>query len=263
MKITIPCFLLFFIINLLALPSQANASATIFKKSPTATINKLANNDAVIISESNDIEITGLKAEFINFSITKKMKLKILNTKGVKKYSKFILPEEFDPGNILHFPKERNYTYVFSKLKCNYFKGTITNAKGETKVAKISQSIEPVKMVMVENNYYGNFEKYNYKIENLEVGDLLCIEYNYFVPYADNFGILSSFRIFFNTDIPKENYQLSLSHETKLNIDIFFKNNANPDSTITRENKKYYYWNKNNLAGCINEEGSIPYLSLP
>ncbi|MCD4747153.1 MAG: hypothetical protein K8R58_12725 [Bacteroidales bacterium] len=256
-------FLIFiFIITHISLLGQSIPNEFIDGVS-ASSIKHSANNDVKIINENNTIEITGRKASFIKFSITKKIKFKVLTLAGVERFSKFTLPETFDPTYISHFPKDRNYTNVYTYLECNYFKGTITTKNGERKDAEIKQTIDHVKMVMVENNIYGNFEKYIYQIENLNIGDEVIVEYNYDIKYFDNFAKLSSFRIYFNNDIFKENYQLTITHNSELNINIDFKNNATPDSIIDMDNKKVYYWNKSNLYGCINEEGCRPYLSMP
>ncbi len=219
--------------------------------------------DAIITYEKNNIDIVGVKADFIIFSITKEIKFKILTQTGIDRFKTFTLPETFDPTYISHFPEDRNYTNVFSNLKCNYFKGTIITKEGEKKDAEIKNTIEHVRMVMVESNRYENFDKFQYKIENLNIGDEVIIEYNYTIKYRDNFAMLSSFRIFFTNDIFKENYQLKINHQTGLNINIDYINNANPDSISTQDHKTIYYWNQSNLMNCINEEGCRPYLSLP
>jgi len=253
-------YIFLFIFTLIQIPALFGGS---IENAFNNNISDSLKKDAVIISENNTIEVIGKKSDFINFSITKKIKIKILTLSGVERFSKFTLPEEFDPSYISHFPPDRNYTYVFSNLKCTYFKATAITKNGEKKDIKIINTIEPVKMVVVEKNKYGNFNKYVYKIDNLNIGDEVSIEYNYFIPYLDNFGVLSSFRIFFNSDILKENYQLTISHSSELNVNINYHNNANPDSTKILNNTKVYYWNKNKLNGCIHEDGSRPYLSLP
>jgi hypothetical protein len=259
---TIIVYFLIFITTKLSLFGIINPNELINDVSISSIVHS-KNNDVIIINESNTIDIRGGKARFIVFSITKKIKFKVLNSDGVEKFSKFTLPVTFDPTYISHFPKDRNYTNVFSNLRCNYFKGTITTKDGGKKDAEIKKTIDHVKMVMVDKNIYGNYEKYNYQIENLNIGDEVIIEYNYDITYRDNFAKLSSFRIFFNNDIFKENYQLTITHHSDLNINIDYKNNATPDSINNPGNKKIYYWNKSNLYGCINEEGCRPYLSLP
>lgn len=220
-------------------------------------------NGAIILYENNSIDIIGKKTSFIYFSITKKLKFKVFNSDGIDRFSKFTLPEAFDPINISHFPKDRNYTYVFSDMKCNYFKGSIITKDGEKKELKIKKTIENVKMVMFEEDRYGNYKKIHYQIENLHEGDEVIMEYNYEVKYLDNFAELSSFRIFFNNDIFKKNYQLKISHHPRLNFNIDYKNEATPDSTSTLDNRKTYYWSKSDLYACTNEKGARPHLSLP
>lgn len=254
-------FLFIFITSQIAASAQITSGELV---NDTMTSGSLpSSKDVIILDEKNDISITGLKASFITFSISKKLQFKALNQDGIKRISSFLLPETFDPTYISHFPKDRNYTYAFSNMKCKYFKGTIKKANGDVVDAIVKQTIVPVKMVMVENNLYGNFQKYAYQVTNIDPGDEVTIEYNYTITYLDNFGILSSFRIFFNSDIYKEKYQLTLSHQSNLNINICYKNNAEPNNTTILDNIKTYQWTKNNLTGCINEEGSIPYLSLP
>lgn len=220
-------------------------------------------NGAIILYENNSINITGKKADFIYFSITKKMKFKVYNSEGIDKFSEFTLPELFDPISISHFPKDKNYTYVFSDMKCNYFKGSILTKEGEKKDLKIKETIENVKMVMFEEDRYGNYKKFHYQIENLNEGDEVIIEYNYDVKYQGNFAELSSFRIFFNNELFKKNYQLKISHHIKLNFNIDYKNEAIPDSIAELDNRRTYYWNKSELYGCTNEQGARPHLSLP
>ena len=227
------------------------------------TTEQTKKGDAVIINEDNVITIVGRKAAFINFSVTKKMKVEILTQAGLEKYSKIVLPETFDPTYIAHFPLDRNYTNVFSNIKFNSFEGTITTKDGKQTDAVIKSKIEPVRMVMLYDNFYGNFDKNTYQIENLKIGDVLEVVYNYSMMYAENYNQLSSFRIFFNGDLLKQNYTLTISHDENLNIDMEYVHEANPDSTYNIDNRKVYYWNKRNVYGCINEEGSRPYRSLP
>ena len=257
------CFLLLGFTIFQPAASGKNIAFNFTGDTTTISVVRPINKDVVIIDENNDITITGVKASFIYFSISKKLKFKVLNASGVKRFSKFILPETFDPTSILHFPKDRNYTFAYANLKCKYFKASITKANGEIIEANIEQTIVPFKMVVVEHNTYGNYQKFAYQITNMEEGDEVSIDYNYTIKYIDNFGLLSSFRIFFNSDVNKEKYQLTLSHQANLNVDICYDNNAEPDNTATQDNTKVYHWTKNNLPGCIKEEGSIPYLSLP
>lgn len=228
----------------------------------TLQIQQATEEDVVIISEENSIEITGEKSDFILFSITKKIQFGVQDETGIKRISKFILPETFDPSYIAHFPKDRNYQNVYSNLKCNYFRGEIADKNGKVRKATFDKSVDELRMVMVENNLYGNFEKSIYEVRDLAVGDVATLEYNYEIRYSENLNQLASTRIFFNSEIRKENYSLRLSLPSGLNLDIVYNNDASPDSIGDFEGTKSYYWNRSNLAGCIKEAGSRPYLSL-
>lgn len=222
-----------------------------------------AKEDLVIVNEVNTITISGDRADFMWFLIDKKITIRIQSEEGVEKASNFILPEEFDPSYISHFPKERNYTHVYSKMKIDYFKGTITAKNGDTYDAEIKQDIEDLKMLMNDLEYYGNYKKFKYQITNLKAGDELSVEYGYLIPYDGNFSRLSSFRIFFHDDIFKENYQLNILHDPELMMQYDYLNNADPDTIINTETHINYQWNRENLFGCIDEPGSRPYMSLP
>jgi hypothetical protein len=222
-----------------------------------------AKNDAVIISEKDFIEVIGAKTDLINYSVTKKVRIKVLTKAGIERFSTVTLPEPFDQTYISHFPADRNYTCVFSEMKCTGFSATIVTDKGVKKEAKISQAVKEVRMVMVEKERYGTFQKFIYHIGNLEIGDEVNIEYSYLIPYFENFATLSSMRLFFHGDVLKQNYQLTLKLHATLNHDINYYNNGNPDSVYTIDNKKVYFWNKTNLQGCLHEDGGRPYLSLP
>ncbi|MCK4663704.1 MAG: hypothetical protein KAT68_12610 [Bacteroidales bacterium] len=219
-------------------------------------------NETIILNEHNEITITGKKADYIYFNVYKKLNIKILSLNEVKKYSKFVLPETFDPTYFTHSPKDRNYENVYSHIKISFFTGKIINKNGEIRDAEIKKSIDEISMVM-ENNRYGTYKKYIYKINNLSIDDELIIEYKYNVKYIENTYLLSSFRIFFHNDLFKQNYSLTLNHSPKLNINIKYYNNAAPDSIINTKEKKSYYWQLKNIYGCINEDGARPYMSLP
>ncbi len=59
----------------------------------TPSVEHSGNQDVIILSEKNTIDIFGQKLHFISFSITKKIKFKILNSSGVDQFSNFTLPE--------------------------------------------------------------------------------------------------------------------------------------------------------------------------
>ncbi len=219
--------------------------------------------DVLILAEENTIEILGKAILSMHVYISKKVTYKINNTAGIEKVNKLVLPETFDPSYISHHAKARKHTYAFSSLKCEFIKGTITRTNGEVVVAEISSTIEPVEMLVVENMLYGNFEKLHYQIDNLQAGDVVSLEYKYNFPYRENVFRMFSFRVFFHNDIYKEKYSLTVRHNPKLDFELTTENKADIDSSSLAGKVKEYRWEEEKLMGCISEQGSHPYRTLP
>lgn len=223
----------------------------------------LESKDALILEEDNCIHIEGQKADFINFSVSKKLKVKILSEEGLKRFSSYCLPESFDPSYISHFPEARNYTNALADIFPNYFKTKIITKEGQEKEAEVDEYDHMVEMVDVMTNYYGNYIQPRFDIKNLEIGDELEVEYEYYVRYRPNVLALSSFRVFFHNDVYKEDYHFKLIHHNLLEINIEFLNGADPDTIYLNDKERVYEWREKGLADCIDEAGSRPYMELP
>ncbi len=220
-------------------------------------------NNLLILDEENEIIFSGESMEFIVFTVVKKIKYKVFTEAGIEKVSKIVLPETFDPSYISHFPEARKYTHVYSRMKCDYFKTEILSEEGIKREVEIKPEELSVKMHMPEENFYGEYEKFVYHIDNLEIGDEISIEYSYSLLYSENSFELSGFRVFFNSDIDKLKYKLTIQHHAELVVDYDFFNGGEPDSSSIINGIKKNYWFREDLPGCINEPGSKPYLSLP
>ena len=219
--------------------------------------------DLIIIDESIDINIVDDRIDFMTYFISKEVSYKILSDKGIERISRIVLPEKLDPTYIFHAPKERNYSHVYSRMECEYFRGTIASEDGTSREFNLKPEIQEIKMMMKDVEYLGIYKKFIYQIEDLKVGDILTVKYKYKVPYQDSFYQLSCFRIFFNSDIPKQNYQLNISHNPELFFQTEYMNSTQPDTIIKTEKSTSYQWKRNDLFGCIDEPGARPYLSLP
>ncbi|OFX61305.1 MAG: hypothetical protein A2046_15695 [Bacteroidetes bacterium GWA2_30_7] len=219
-------------------------------------------NTTHIIDEKNELIVYGETIDFIKYTIKKEIKIKILSEEGIKKYSKFILPETFDPSYFSHSPKTRNYSNTFSGVDFVTFSNKISDNKGVERKAELKMTENIIKRVK-EDNRFGPFKQIEYSIGNLKIGDTLTVNYSYEVRYDENFYNLNSLRIFFNNDVFKKNYSLKISYKSNLDVDLTCYNDAKPDTVIEQDNLKKWFWTKTNLSGCINEEGSRPFLSLP
>lgn len=230
------------------------------------TINDpLINSNAkgcIILSENSNILISGDKTRFLKYAITKKIRIKIFNKKGVEKISKITLPELFDPNYYSHSTEARNVGNYYSNFKINYFKVFKIGTDGIKSIINPIEIIENVKTV-IEQNKYISLVKTHYEIETIQPGDIVELEFEFELPYIENFSKLSSLRVFFNGDIYKDHFSLKLSYPIDLTTEINFLNGAKPDSIETDKQRKTYFWERKKLHGCIDEPNSRPYLSLP
>ncbi|MDD5569935.1 MAG: hypothetical protein PHD97_02145 [Bacteroidales bacterium] len=231
---------------------------------------------STILQEDYNIKLVGKREFFINILLSKKIKVKILDSAGLKAFSKITLPEPFDQTYIYHNSEIRNSGFFISNFKVGNFDATIINENSLPKKANIKQETKKIISVGIDG-YFGNLEQSIYNIDNIKIGDILEINYNILIPYngnaenivniifhyTGNIDKLTSFRLFFNSIFEKEKFDLKISVEKGMIANIFDFNNAKPDSIIDTDKEKIYKWHRNNLSGCINEEGSRPYLSLP
>jgi len=220
------------------------------------------NRNAIILQDSNDITISGKKAGFIYFHVERKIKVKIISTKGKDLYANILLPETFDPSYIYHNADIRNPNNCFSGIKLIQFEGTIKKFDGKTVKAQINQTINTVTSVG-SNDFFVYYDQPKISITNLDTGDILSLQYSYEMPYNENFEKVTSFRIFFNGVNDKVDYNLHLSCDDGLNLKIKYFNNANPDTIVIAEQLTNYTWHLSNLAGSIDEAGGRPYTELP
>jgi len=223
---------------------------------------KISDMHAIIKQEKNSISVTGKKSGLINFNFRKEITVQILDSAGLKKYSRYLFPESYDPTYIYHASEVRNPVNCFSKIKMISFDAKLKSKTGNEKKPQILITNNTIKSAVM-NNLYGRYDQPQYVIQNLEIGDELTLVYEYYAPYRDNYEKLTSFRIFFNTSDLIEKYELEISYEKELNTTLKYYNSGDPDTSITSEGVVTLFWKKTNLAGCMDELGSRPYLSLP
>jgi hypothetical protein len=219
-------------------------------------------NDLRIIHENNNIEVVGKKYEFINIQFDKRIKYKILTANGVRRIQKIILPETYDPSNIIQAPAARNYGYYFSDLVVSFFNVKIIHSNGEIEELNLKPLEREIKSVK-EDDKYGLYYQKVFDIPGLKIYDEVEINYSYNVPFTQNIFKLLSFRIFFNGLFDKTDYQLTFKHDKELIVDFDYENSSEPDSVLNAGEQLIYKWNKNRIKGCMGEAGARPYLSLP
>ncbi len=224
-----------------------------------------SDEDAVILVEQNFMEASGTKTPFLQIHIEKKFRIKFLTKKGIENFSKFTIPESFDPtfdykdipvGNF----KKQHRPRLF-EINIKYFAARIIKENGNIEIAEITdRSKEERKMLDYNVNISHSYE---FEITNLQVGDELEIAYKLELPYVDNWYLYYSTRVFFHGITPKQNYSFVLKTNEKLLTKLMFHNGCKADSIVKANKRDYYYFTRDNLPGVMYEVGSRPHKTLP
>lgn len=240
---------------------------------PPIVIDKLfENEDAVYVDDQQLISVGGSLGSISNVMFQRKARLKFLTAEGVRKFSTLIIPESMDPLYDYHNEPFRNNKIKkgpdFFDPTLNWFAARIIKADG--KVIELNfidefKNREVLSIIIKQTVTYKYFKSFYWNIicRNLEPGDELEYDYQLMVPYEDNYLNFNSVRIFFNGEIPCQNYSLVFKYKTGPTHDIRFINGAVPDSMPLKDNVQYHYWAKKNLYGCMDETGAQPYVTMP
>jgi hypothetical protein len=197
--------------------------------------------------------------------IQKHVRIKFLTTKGVKKYSRIVLPESFDPSSDWSTIRPENRDSIFrprGEFECiRYFAARIIKPDGTIKAAIIDEKTQIE--LNRQNKITSKLFSWIFRIINLEVDDELELDYS----YENVFNIDPTFRIFFNGALPKQNFKMTFRYPYEDYYVLTYANGAFPDDSImeTSSHPKYteYHFSKKNLPGGINEPGGRAYTQYP
>jgi len=224
---------------------------------------RISFDKTLILNDEQEILFSGKVYSLINCTFTRHLKIKVTTPDAAKRLSKIKIPYSPDPIDIIHAPEKRNQGFFLDKIKINSFTLKVYDSNDHEKPISYSKNISETFSTDFYDNRYDTYYSYYYTIEGLKPGDLLDINYQYTVPFAENLMRLASFRIFFHDSIPKRKLNLRLQIDDNIVNAIKFINGGEPDSVSSDKSSKIFIWNKSNLPGCIKETGSRPYLTLP
>ena len=197
--------------------------------------------------------------------VQKHLRIKFLTQQGIKKYSTIVLPESFDPSSDWSTVRPENRDSIYrpkGEFECiRYFAARILKPDGKITAAIIDETTQ------LETNRHSRVTSklYNwiFRVINLEPDDELEIDYS----YEGAFNYDPSTRIFFNGDLPKQNFDLTFRYPELDYYVLTYANGATPYDSImeTKTKPKYteYYFSKKNLPGGLREVGGRPYLQYP
>ncbi len=247
-------------------------------------VEQFKNEDAVILDEHCIYNASGNKvplfyyfnkvANYYYFEestqgsnpvVQKHLRIKFLSKNGIKKYSKIVLPESFDPEGDQNSVKLEYRDSIYrpkGEFECiRYFAARIIKADGRIENAVVDESIQTdvQRINKIENKFYS----WIFRIINLEEGDELELDYS----YEGAWNLHPSQRIFFNGELPKQNFDLTFRCFAKSSFFFSYYNEAEPSGstmeTLNAPHYTEYYFSKKNLTGGICEAGARPQLQLP
>lgn len=219
------------------------------------------NEDVLILKEKVSYTFVGVKALFLNLIVDKEIEYKILNSNGIEKIKTIILPEPIDKTYFVHAPDIRNITSMPDNISVLSFSGKVIKSDRSIIEINANPKLSLVKTLGFKG-FFGQLSTYRYDIPDLKVGDVVKIGYKISIPFRNNIYSLMVSRFFFHREYPVQSLDFSFSYNRALQADTTFYNNCRTDPTIC-ENNYCYQWHFDNLPGCLDEEGSRPFIDLP
>lgn len=231
---------------------------------------KYANEDVVILSQETEYKIkertqalTGRSVDFRyrSSSIKKHFIAKIQTQKGLEELSKITLPE-----SINHYTDDYNglvsRQVFFNDLKhynveVQYFAARILKPDGSQQRVPVKDEIKTEKMGRLGQNH--KIIEFVFELQKLEVGSVVEIEYELFIPQPLGWAIIPEFneqmagfytspgfyyswRLFFNEKYPIQKSKTTFTCFNELRTEWQFYNGATPTDTINDETVNKYVW---------------------
>jgi len=219
------------------------------------------NEDAVILDEKCIYNAV----DDVSPVVQKHVRIKFLTQRGVKKFSTVVLPESFDPSSDWSTVRPENRDTIYrpkGEFECiRYFAARIIKPDGKIGLAVLDEKtqLEINRHNQIDSKIYS----WIFRVINLEPGDELELDYS----YEGAFNYDPSTRIFFNGELPKQNFNLTFKYPQIDYYTLSYANGAHPIDSVmetkTRPRSTEYYFTGKNLVGGIREAGGRPYTQFP
>jgi hypothetical protein len=221
----------------------------------------LEEKDVVILYENTKILLDAKKATFIEIVVEKEIEYQILKISGNDKINPLKIPELFDEIYRPHNSEIRNASRIFDEVIIHSFNAALIDPDGD--IADIEYEVNKSEyQVITSEDRFGSVFTYNYSFRDLEPGETIRLNYVYSFPFIYNWDKIFSSRLFLDTSIPRKRYDLVFMHNTRLEVDTYFANDASPEK-LNDDQHIIYKWKYNNQPGCIGEPGSRPHINVP
>lgn len=221
----------------------------------------LDTKDVVILYENTKISLHAKKALFIEVLVEKEIEYQILKPSGNESISPIRIPEPFDQVYTPHNSEIRNASRIFDQVVIHSFNASLIDANGGITAIDHKVSTTEYEAINVEERFGSVFTN-NYELPEFAPGEIIRVSYVYSFPYIYNWMQIFSTRVFLETDIPRKRYDLTFMHNTRLQMDTYFANEATPRELHDGQ-YQIYKWQYKNQPGSIREPGSRPHINVP
>ncbi|MEZ4887332.1 MAG: hypothetical protein R3E32_21550 [Chitinophagales bacterium] len=221
-----------------------------------------ADEDAVILKEAvswkmNDQENTTL------FHCNKK--IYFATQAGIDQHSTISLPENIDPSyEYADLPMaERAETHrpKYFNLEILYFEARILKPNGSVELLQTNHRVESEQLKFDLQEWKAYAYHFELPKNSIEAGDIIEISYLYYLPFIFDWR-----RQFFHSFLPKQSFELTISHPSRMVMVFDYTNDTEPNTLIKDQEKPYWtsrQWKLQNLEGCTGEVGTRLYRDLP
>ena len=226
-----------------------------------ADIESLCKNENIlIVKEKVDYTFMGVKFDFLHLITKKEIEYKILNQAGANELKTFVLPQPIDETFFVHTTDIRNFSVLSDNTTLTSFSGQVIKSDGQ--IIDIPNTPDLVNLrTIADNGYFGAIKTFHFAIPDLKVGDRVKIKYELQNPFRNNIYSMMVSRFFFHDKYPVADLDLSFSYDKTLQADTNF-NHCSTELKIIGDHY-CFNWHYRNLPGCLDEEGSHPYMDLP
>ena len=232
-----------------------------------ADTTEFKNHDAVVLYERTEW-ILNTRPGNVNLQgstlFKKFVRLQILTDAAAKQHSQITLPEPNDPAreyaDLSLVERKRISRPKYFSMQMEYFRARLWQANQTYQTITPTDATEAERLLF--NNTWRTAYSYKFGLGKLQKGDVVEIEYAYYLPYTTDWN-----RLFFNGSLHKINADFVLQYPNTEYAIFDYKNNAQPtDSTRVKDGYQEYIqlsWHFDQLEGCINEPNAQPYNDLP
>lgn len=222
-----------------------------------ATDSLFIGEDAVILSEKNEWRMDDLQ---MTTTFKKNIAIRFLTPQGIAQYNNIVIPETNDPSrDYADLPTERRskvHRPKYFDLELLYISARIIKPDGTVRFVSLQDSIETEPLLFNSRRYAAY--AYSFRCPRVEVGDILEVQYQYFVPF-----LLDYRRLFFHGNLPKQQYQLNITYHPREYYVWQPQNGAIYTDSVKTNKEVRLTWRYQNLPGCMNEPNAQPHNDLP